>query len=131
MPTLLWIAHGLLALVFFMTGMMKLLQSKEQLVEKMPVFTPIAPNQIKLIGAAEVLGAVGVIGPMFLDAVGVIGPMFLDGLVPLAAAGLALIMVGAVVAHARRGEWPMVAMNAVLFALAAFVAYQHWGAAMA
>ena len=127
MTTLLWISHGLLALVFLMTGMMKLLRSKEQLVEKMPVFTPFAPGTVKFIGVLEVLGAVGVIGPMFLDAVGVIGPMFLDGLVPLAAAGLAILMVGAMIAHARRGEWPMLGMNVVLFALAAFVAFQHWG----
>jgi hypothetical protein len=120
MTTLLWIAHGLLALVFLMTGMMKLLQSKEQLVEKMPVLSPFSPTTLKLIGGLEVLGAVGILGPLFLGV--------MPGVVPWAA-GLALVMVGAVVAHVRRGEWPMVGMNAVLFALAVFVASQHRGTA--
>ena len=46
----------------------------------------------------------------------------LDVLAPLAATGLALMMIGAAITHVRRREVPMVAINAVLGVLAAVVA---------
>ena len=42
---------------------------------------------------------------------------------PLAAVGLALIMVLAIGFHLTRREYPNIAANVVLLALAAFVAY--------
>ena len=48
-------------------------------------------------------------------------------LVPLAAVGLAVLMVGAAVVHRRRGELPMVGFNAVLLLLAVVVAWARFG----
>jgi uncharacterized membrane protein YphA (DoxX/SURF4 family) len=48
-------------------------------------------------------------------------------LVPLAAVGLAVLMVGAAATHWRRGELPNVGMNAVLLVLAVVVAWARFG----
>jgi hypothetical protein len=48
-------------------------------------------------------------------------------LAPLAAAGLVLLMVGAIVFHIRRREYPNVGFNAVLGLLAAFIAWGRFG----
>jgi hypothetical protein len=74
---------------------------------------------VKAIGAAELLGAIGLILPALLD----IAPV----LVPLAATGLALTMIGAVVVHIRRGETQAIAPSAVLFVLSAIVAWGRFG----
>jgi hypothetical protein len=62
---------------------------------------------------------VGLILPAALD----IAPV----LVPLAATGAALLMVGAVIVRLRRGEGRDVAGNVVLLAVAAFVAWGRFG----
>ena len=46
-------------------------------------------------------------------------------LVPLAATGLVLLMIGAIITHARLKEFPMIAITAVLGALSLWVAI--WG----
>jgi VIT1/CCC1 family predicted Fe2+/Mn2+ transporter len=66
-----------------------------------------------------VLGAAGLILPAALDIVPV--------LVPIAATGLALLMLGAAVTHARRKESTNIVVNIVLLALAAFVAWGRFG----
>jgi hypothetical protein len=48
-------------------------------------------------------------------------------LVPLAAVGLVLLMVGAAITHARRNEVPMIAGNLVLLAVAAVVIWGRFG----
>jgi hypothetical protein len=73
---------------------------------------------LKTTGALEVLAAVGLILPAVLGIVPV--------LVPLAAVGLVLLMVGAAVTHARRGESRAIVTNVVLVVLASMVA---WGRA--
>jgi MYXO-CTERM domain-containing protein len=44
-----------------------------------------------------------------------------------AGAGLALLMVGAAATHRRRGELPMIGVNAVLLLLAVVVAWARFG----
>ena len=114
MNVLLWIVQGLLTLMFLMAGAMKLSKSKKELREKLggwvDQYTDIS---IKLIGLAELLGAVGLILPM---AIGV-----LPILTPLAAIGLAMTMVGAMKVHYERKEKSKVITNIVLMLLAVFV----------
>lgn len=113
----LWIAAALLALAFLATGLLKITQPKEKLAASGLGWTEdFSPAAIKAIGVAEVLGAIGLILPAVLD----VAPV----LVPVAAAGLALVMVGAAITHLRRKETQMVAVNVVLLVLAVFVA---WG----
>jgi uncharacterized membrane protein YphA (DoxX/SURF4 family) len=47
--------------------------------------------------------------------------------VPLAAVGLALLMAGAAITHARRGEYPNIAVNVVLGGLAVWIAVARFG----
>ena len=74
---------------------------------------------VKLIGALEVLAAVGLILPAALD----IAPI----LVPLAALGLVLLMAGAAIVHVRRQEIPMAVPSVVLLVLSAIVAWGRFG----
>ena len=110
----LWIVAVVTALAFATAGTLKPTQPKDKLKQQMGWVEDFSPNQIRLIGATEVLGALGLI----LPAVTGIAPV----LVPLAAAGLAVVMVLASVVHLRRGEPKVLPVNIVLFLLAAFVA---------
>lgn len=119
MNVALWIIAGVLALLFFFSGTMKATQPVEKLAEKMGWVNDYSPGMVKLIGISEVAGALGLILPAALD----IAPI----LTPLAATGLAAIMIPAAAVHLRRGETNAVPVNVVLFALAAFVAVMRFG----
>ena len=116
----LWIVQILLAVAFLGAGLMKLTQPKDKIAQSMAWAGDFSPTAIKLIGLVEVLGALGLI----LPAVTGIAPV----LVPLAALGLAIVMVGAIITHARRGEKQMIGANVVLLLLALFVAWGRFGA---
>ncbi|GAB4574322.1 MAG: DoxX family protein [Anaerolineae bacterium] len=115
MATALWIAQILLAVMFMMVGAMKLMRTKEQMASVMGWVEDFSQGQIRGIGMLEILGALGAVLPALTG--------ILPVLTPLAAVGLALVMVGAALTHLRRKEYGMIAMNAMLFALAVFVAY--------
>lgn len=119
MNILLWILQVLLALLFLFAGGTKLVMS----IETMRAMG--SPNQILLpgllirfLGVCEVLGALGLILPGLLR----IRP----GLTPLAAAGLLIIMIGAV-ALTVAGDGIVPAIGPlVIGVLTAFVAYGRW-----
>jgi uncharacterized membrane protein YphA (DoxX/SURF4 family) len=67
METLLWILQIALALVFLAAGVPKLFLSREQLAPKMKWVEDSTDTQVKLIGAAEVLAAIGLILPAALE----------------------------------------------------------------
>jgi uncharacterized membrane protein YphA (DoxX/SURF4 family) len=117
----LWIIAGLLAAVFLAAGSMKLGQPKEKLAASpnMAWTEDFSPGMIKTIGALEVLAAVGLILPAAVDIV----PL----LVPLAAVGVALLMVGAAITHARRHESGAVVTNLVLLVLAGVLTWGRFG----
>jgi uncharacterized membrane protein YphA (DoxX/SURF4 family) len=115
----LWIIAGLLAVAFLASGAMKLIQPKEKLPAGWRWVDDFSAGSIKAIGALEVLAAVGLILPAALD----IAPV----LVPLAAVGLVLLMVGAFIAHVRRREAQGMVVTLVLLALAVFVAWGRFG----
>jgi uncharacterized membrane protein YphA (DoxX/SURF4 family) len=119
MDVVLWILAGLLALAFLGAGLTKLTQPKEKLAQTMGWVEDFSPGVVKLIGALEVLAAVGLVLPAALDVVPV--------LVPLAAVGLVALMLGAAITHARRRETPMIAVNVVLLVLAVVVAWGRFG----
>ncbi|MEU8250451.1 DoxX family protein [Nonomuraea sp. NPDC048916] len=120
MNVALWIVAGLLAVVFLASGAMKLIQSKEKLVASgMGVFEDFGAGTVKAIGVLEVLAAAGLVLPAALG----IAPV----LVPLAAAGVVLLMGGAIIVHGRRQEAQGIVVTAVLLALAAFVAWGRFG----
>ncbi len=120
MDVVLWIVAGVLAAVFLGSGLSKLAQPRKKIVDSgMGWAEDFSDGAVKAIGALEVLGALGLILPAVFD----VAPV----LVPIAAVGLALVMAGAAVVHARRKETPMVVANLVLLALAVFVAWGRFG----
>lgn len=118
MNTALWIVQILLALLFGMVGIMKLTQPAEKLAQQMKWVKDTTPNTVKAIGAVEILGALGVILPMLTG--------ILPILTPLAAIGLILTMIGATLTNLRHKEYFHIAVNAILAAMAAFLAYGRW-----
>jgi uncharacterized membrane protein YphA (DoxX/SURF4 family) len=116
----LWIIASVLAVAFLGAGGMKLAQPKEKLAASGMDWTEdFSDNSVKLIGALEVLGAIGLILPAALD----VAPI----LVPFAALGLALTMAGAVIVHLRRQEIPMITPSLVLLVLSAVVVWGRFG----
>ncbi|MGW7681250.1 DoxX family protein [Kribbella sp. NPDC054772] len=116
-----WIVSGLLAAMFLMSGVMKVPATKASLAgnPRMGWAAPFPIELIKVIGIAEIAGAIGLILPRVVD----IAPW----LVPTAAIGLAVVMLGAIITHSRRAEYSSVAINAVLLALSVFVAVERLG----
>ena len=110
-----WAVQVLVAASFLVAGATKLSQPKEKLVNNMAWVEDFSQGTVRLIGALEALGAIGVVLPALTG----IAPW----LTPLAALGLVLLMIGAALTHLRRTEYGNIAMNAVLLVLAAFVAY--------
>lgn len=107
-----WIVAGLTALAFLAAGAMKIARPKEALIASgMAWAEDFSQPVVRLIGAAEVLGAIGIVLPVLTG----IAPI----LSPIAAVCLAVLMIGATVVHIRRHEPPM---SAVLFVLAAATA---------
>ena len=116
----LWIIASLLAAVFAAVGARKLTTPREQLIPTMALVADFSDSQVKAVAAVEVLGAVGLILPALLD----IAP----NLVPIAATGLALMMVGAVTVHLHSGDGVRHAIPAmVLGVLAVIVAIGRFG----
>jgi uncharacterized membrane protein YphA (DoxX/SURF4 family) len=114
MTVALWIVQGLLALLFLFAGVMKFIMT----VEEMTKDVPLPGAFLRFIGVAEVLGAIGLILPGLLR----VKP----GLTPLAAAGLAIIMVGATVLTIVYMGVAMAPVPFVVGLLAVFVAYGRW-----
>jgi uncharacterized membrane protein YphA (DoxX/SURF4 family) len=120
MNVVLWIIASVLAVVFLGSGLMKLVRPKEKLAESGMGWTEdVSGSTVKLVGGLEVLAGLGLI----LPAVSGIAPV----LVPLAALGVGLIMIGAAIVHARRGEARSIIANVVLFVLAAVVVWGRFG----
>jgi hypothetical protein len=80
MNVFLWILAGLLALAFLAAGGGKPAQPKEKLAASpnMAWTEDFSPGVIKMIGALEVLAAIGLILPAALDIVPVLVPLALD-----------------------------------------------------
>lgn len=119
MAVVVWVLQIVLALAFLAAGAMKLTQPREKLAEKMEFVEDFSDTSVKGIGALEVLAGIGLILPAVLG----IAPV----LVPLAALGLVLMMIGAAVVHARRGETQMIGVNVVLGVIAAVVVWARFG----
>ncbi len=120
MNTALWIIAGLLAALFTLAGLTKLVTPREKLVDKMPWVKEASDTQVKLIGAAEVAGAIGLILPAAVD----VAPVF----VPIAAICLTVTMAGAVATHLKLREGLVASAPALLLGfLCLGVAYGRLG----
>jgi hypothetical protein len=112
----LWAVQGTLAAIFLVSALLKVVRAPDALPEALSGYSV---RSVRLIALAEAAGAAGVVLPA---ATGIA-----SALTPLAAAGLAVIMVLAMRLHLRRREYLSVAVNVPLFAAAACVAVIGFG----
>lgn len=114
----LWIAQGLLAAMYLMAGTMKTFQTKKT----RPTMTWTQGRSdafVRFVGIAELLGAFGLILPLLTG--------ILPWLTPIAAAGLALIQILAIVTeHLPKKEYNIIPVNVVLLGLSIFVIFGRW-----
>jgi uncharacterized membrane protein YphA (DoxX/SURF4 family) len=115
MNILLWVLQILLAAAFFAHGWLFLFPPAE-MIELMN--STIGPAFRLFIGVAEVLAAIG----LTLPGITRIQPW----VVPCAAAGLMIVMIGATILHVMRAEYTSALTTVVLLVLATFVAYMRW-----
>lgn len=114
----LWVIQVALALLYLAAGGAKLMLPVDALAAAGMSFVLHIPEAFtRLIGILEILGAAGLILPA--------ATRILPWLTPLAAAGLSLVQVGAIITHALLGETAMtLPMNLALLALSLFIV---WG----
>lgn len=120
MNIVLWVLQGMIALMFAMTGFMKLSKSKQDLKKqgggRMDWADDVSGSNLKLIGSLELLAAMGIIVPHLTG--------ILPWLTPLAAIGIICIMIGAMTLHIKRGDGKQAIIpTAFLLLMTAFVAY--------
>jgi uncharacterized membrane protein len=117
MNVFLWILQIVLGLYFLAVGIMHFI-IPPGLPAQMAWMYELTPTLHYISGTAEILGGLGLILPAVTR--------IQTRLVPLAGLGLALVMAGAIVYHALRGEFQNIIFNIFLLALSAFTAYGRW-----
>lgn len=113
MTIALWVVQILLALLFVMAGFMKVSQPVAKLQERMSWAKHAAPWMVRMVGVLEILGAIGLILPKATN--------ILPWLTPVAALGLVLTMLGAIIIHFGLKEAKQVGMPFILLLLSLFV----------
>lgn len=121
MNTSLWIVTGLLAGLAVVAGSTKTFLPKEKLAAQHggDWTAHAGAGVVKTLGVLELLAAVGLILPALFD----VAPV----LVPVTAACWVLLMVGAMITHARLGQVGLVLLNLIYLAMAAYVAFGRFG----
>jgi uncharacterized membrane protein len=109
----------LLAASFLTAGLIKTTQPKEKLANNIPWTAGFSLPVLRILGAVELIGALGLALP---DAFG-IGAVW----TPITAIGVVLMMICAVVFHARRGERIQTGITGSLLVAAAIIAWLRLG----
>lgn len=116
----LWIVAAVLGAACLAGGAMKLFQPVEKVAAAgFGWVEEFDSGAVKAIGALEVLVGLGLILPAALDIVPV--------LVPLAAMGLVLLMIGGAIMHLRRQEAQAIVGSVFLLLVAGFLAWGRLG----
>lgn len=118
MNLVLWITTGLLAAVALTGGITKSFLPKEKLAAARggEWTADVSTGFVRTLGVVELLAAVGLVLPAVVG----VAPV----MVPVTAVCWVLLMIGAMVTHARLGQFTLVLLNVAYLALAAFIA---WG----
>ncbi len=111
--TTVWLVQGFLSMAFLITGVMKLTMPQEWLAAIMTWPGKMPVQFVRLIGFAELLGALGLVLPMLTG----IRPI----LTSYAAFGLMVLMIGATGYHLMLFEGAMMLPSMILGAMAAYV----------
>jgi uncharacterized membrane protein YphA (DoxX/SURF4 family) len=115
MDIALWVIQILIALAFLAAGIMKASQPIEKLKTNMGWVENSTPIFVRLVGILEILGGIGLILPA--------ATRILPWLTPVAAIGLVLTMIGAIIVHLQRKEYSHLGAPIILLLLALFIAY--------
>jgi putative oxidoreductase len=114
----LWVLQALLACFFVMVGYSHSLAPFDQIAQQATWMNEV-PRWLSLfIGYAEIVGGLGLIIPAVTR--------MASWLTPLAALGLATIMILAIAFHVLKGEASVVWMHALIATLAVLVAWGRW-----
>src|SRR5262245_12414281 len=115
MNVALWIVQVLLASLFLFAGATKLIMPIEEMTKQMAM-----PGWfLRFIGMAEMLGGLGLVLPWFFR--------MQPRLTPLAAAGLTIVMIGAVATTLMMGEIAMALFPLIVGLCCVFIVYGRWG----
>jgi uncharacterized protein with PQ loop repeat len=117
MNTLFWVFQAIAAAAFLYSGINKSIFSIRKLVyEKGQTgIENLSLSFVRFIGISEILGAVGLILPWWLN--------ILPVLTPVCAILFAFIMIPAAMIHYKRKEPKNIFTNVVLFGICVFIAY--------
>lgn len=115
---LLWLAQTVLALCYVGGGLFKLVTPLPTLAGLWP-WAGEYPTLLRLTGLLDILGGIGIIVPALTH----IQPR----LTTLAAGGLVLLQLAAILFHLTRGEAANTPFNFGLLALALFVLWKYQG----
>ena len=114
MNTFLWVLQSLLALIFLVTGIRKLIRTDAQ-TRAVPWVRDTPVPVVRAIGVLETLGAIGVVLPALTG--------ILPWLTPVAALGLMGLMLGAAWVNYRAQLYRPIVVNIVILLLAVVLAY--------
>ena len=114
---LLWVFSIVLALVFLIVGLVRVFKY-ELAKDRFPWVNDVPRALVTVIGIAEILGALGLVLPV---ATGIY-----PWLTPVAAAGLALLMLMAGTFHGQRREYQEASVNALLLIMTVLIAFGRW-----
>ena len=112
--TILWVLQWVWGIFFIAFGVMHLVLP-EGLPGQLAWMYDLDDTVHAVSGVAEILGGLGLILPSLTR----IAPV----LTPLAALGLIVVMLSAIVFHAGREEWPSIAVNVFDIVVLGYIAY--------
>ena len=111
------ITEGILATVFFLSGTI-IYVFKDKLKSRLSWLTAYSPNMVLFICLAKVMGALGIIFPVYFNVLPI--------LTPIAAIGIATIMILAMRYHILKKEYKDIPATIVFLALSIFVAFNRF-----
>ena len=114
---LLWVLQVVFGIYFVLVGISHFIVP-EGLPAQMEWMYELSDTLHIIVGIAEIAGGLGLILPSLTR----IRPE----LTVYAAGGLVLVMIGAVIYHAGRGEAQSIVTNVVIAAIVAFIGYGRW-----
>ncbi|MGZ4582743.1 MAG: DoxX family protein [Mycobacterium sp.] len=115
MNVLLWTLQISLAAIFTASGLAKISMPRDRLLATGQTgIAPFPMPVVRVTAFSELLGAIGIVVPRLVGVA--------EFLIPAAAGGLAIVMVGAMASHAHLREPRNVAVNVVIFIAAVALA---------
>ncbi|MHB1844399.1 MAG: DoxX family protein [Deltaproteobacteria bacterium] len=119
MNLVLWILSLLAAAAFVGAGVMKLATPKLKLDSDMAWAASWPASAVRLLALAEILGAIGLVVPWWVKVLPI--------LTPIAAACLAVLMLGAIGTHAKLKEPQRAVPSVLLLVITATIAIGRFG----